>query len=366
MSYRSDGDWPRRGSSSRPVLATLLVTLSSAAVLIPWLVDTALYRVGIAVRILTIVIALLVVGFLVDLFIRRSRARKRRGITRSIRRGSSRFLAYDARISSDERESLVSLTRTFSEAVANLGRENAAERLGGVYTLEQIARFSETDGRSVFEILIEHLKSRASLATERDDAAAELAKPEIASKAANRQLDPDIQAAVAVVVRLANHLRLRLDLSDLDLQDLKLPDASLIGVDFSGTNLARADLSLSDLSRGNLQAANLREADLTSARLEGAFIEGANLTGANLANGNLTSALLTRVSLNGAVLVGASLQDAVLSNVQLRNATLVGADLTNAYLEAVDSDTATRWPEGFDFSIAKELPNPNTQGGLRG
>jgi hypothetical protein len=90
-----------------------LVTLSSVAVLIPWLVDTALYRVGIAVRILTVVITLLMIGFLVDLFIRRSRARKRREVTRSIGRRSSTFLAYDPRITSDERDSFISLTRTF-------------------------------------------------------------------------------------------------------------------------------------------------------------------------------------------------------------------------------------------------------------
>jgi Pentapeptide repeats (8 copies) len=201
------------------------------------------------------------------------------------------------------------VTDRYIKAIEQLGSDKLDVRIGGIYALERIARDSAGDHPVVMGVLTAFIREHSH------DPWPPPGHP--AGRATDPSPRPDIQAAVAVVLRR----EVKRDIGQIDLAGADLRGAFLAGADFRRANLRGAFLDCANLSR----------ADLADAALDGVDLFSADLALANLASAGLGSA-------------------------GLRNASFVGADLTNADLAfAEDLSEATftaanlagvRWPEG--------------------
>lgn len=235
-------------------------------------------------------------------------------------------------------------TSRYTEAIAQLGHEEATIRMGGIHALERLARDSESDRPTIVRVLCSFYRSKSPAPESPSDRAP-----------ARRLLAVDLSAAIEALLRLSELLpsvsRL-IDLSHSDLSGANLRGARLEGASLRNTHLARCSMERANLNGADLGVANLTGAYLLSTSFNGSSLSHADLTGAyllntNLANANLAHANLTdanlyeakliaanvnRADLTNAKLTNANLYDAKLVEANLRNANLTGAKLTNANL----------------------------------
>jgi uncharacterized protein YjbI with pentapeptide repeats len=221
------------------------------------------------------------------------------------------------------------ITSRFNDAVAHLGAESLAKRLGGIYALERIAYDSGRDHLQIMEVLTGSIRDRAAWA--------ECPPPE--------RVAPDLQAVITVLGRRnRRHEREAptLDLSDTDLRKVSFEQRHLEGALFRRAHLEEAIFENAHMAHCRFDDAHLERADLSWGNLEGAgferaHLEGAKLTRAHLQETNfrdarLDDAELVHVSLERAEMQGASLKNAYLVWANLEGASLMGADLTGATL----------------------------------
>lgn len=262
------------------------------------------------------------------------------------------------------------VSERFGKAVEQLGSEQQELRLGGIYSLEQLARDSPDDHWTAFEVLVAFVRSHAPL--DERCVPADKVPGEVAA------ISIDLQAVLTVVGRRAwekdrglvdlartclvdadlssSHLAFaylyNANLTGANLIDADLSDANLTGADLTGAELTGASLAETDLNLAHLSVARLWEADLTGANLTGADLADADLVDATLTGADLTGADLAGADLHGTDLTGARLRDANLTGAQLNSANLIGVTLAGAVLTGVTLDGAlydstTSWPEGF-------------------
>jgi uncharacterized protein YjbI with pentapeptide repeats/membrane protein implicated in regulation of membrane protease activity len=335
--------WRRRlGVSALFALAVVALAAVSALVIRfapPWLVSTSgltgaarleeLSRVRIALLVL-------VVGALaaaVALYLFRSAVRERRDENR-------------------ERE----LTERFMRAVDQIGHPALDVRLGGIYSLERLARESPDNHGPVIEILAAFVREHAPWPARNGNG--------------RRRPATDVQAAVTIIGRrvveydtgapislpftalggatlTGAHLERAL-LSGANLEGADLFKAHLNAADLEGANLRNAGLLLASLNDTVLWGANVEGARLYGASLEGAALKGANLKGAGLTGANLKDAGLHSADLTGADLTGANLEGAGLEGANLEGANMQGSNLRGAVLLNALYDERTIWPGGLD------------------
>jgi hypothetical protein len=208
------------------------------------------------------------------------------------------------------------ITERFSKAIEQLGSDKPEVILGGIYTLERIARDSEPDQWTIMEVLTAFVRQNAPVIKENESQSLKDQKKFL-------ELRISIQACLTVIAE-RKHPDLenkRLDLTEVNISGLNLKGLNLKGFNFTGANLTEAKLYKADLTG----------ADLTGANLTGAKLTGANLTLADLTLADLTGADLTEADLFGATLTGADLTQANLTGANLTGADLTGANLTGAY-----------------------------------
>lgn len=198
------------------------------------------------------------------------------------------------------------ITERFSKAIEQLGSDKPEVILGGIYTLERIARDSAPDQWTIMEVLTAFVRQNAPVIKENESQS-----PEDQEKLLKLRIS--IRACLTVIGE-----RKYPDLENkyIDLTEVNLSGFSLVGFKLKGFNFTGA----------NLFKANLFKANLTEANLTEAVLAGADLTGANLFRANLTEANLILANLTGADLKGADLKGAYLFR-----ANLTGANLTGAY-----------------------------------
>jgi Pentapeptide repeats (8 copies) len=251
-------------------------------------------------------------------------------------------------------------------AVDPSGAKQIELRLGGIYTLERIARESPDAHWPIMEILTAYLRRNA-----------------VASGLSHQrsETDGDLQGVITVLGRRRyKYDRAALNLRGITLPGLDLRGVQLADVDFSEASLEGAALVEAHLEGAILIGANLRDAQLTDAYLEGArlmkadlggatayraHLPRAELTGANLQQTALAGAFLqkadfTRACLEGAKLAGAHLEDATLLDARLdqadltraylHGANLAGAlDLTQRQIDGAYGDGTTQLPYGLEY-----------------
>ncbi|MCA2668708.1 MAG: pentapeptide repeat-containing protein [Microcystis sp. M114S2] len=206
------------------------------------------------------------------------------------------------------------ITERFSKAVEQIGNPKEEVVIGGIYSLERIAKDSPKDQWTIMEVLTSYIRKNSPIPSniqQLEPAAREKALEKLPS------VSISVQAALTVIGRRK------------------------VENDQAGDNLAETtdsnkikilDLSRTNLREANLIRANLDRAYLYRANLNGAYLDRAYLNGANLYRANLDRAYLYRAYLNGANLNGANLYRAYLNGANLDGANLDGANLDGAYL----------------------------------
>jgi len=181
-------------------------------------------------------------------------------------------------------------TENFSRAVAQLGDDQTAVRVGGVYALERIARGAVDDHWTVMEMLAELVRNEAKIGVRPPG-----------------ELPSDVQAALTVIGRREeariseeSEKELWIDLSGTDLGGAKLKGASLPHVnlskahlewaDFRGANLWHADFTGAHLEHASFDSATLRETKFQNATTDGAVFDGADLREAKITDDQLAAA----------------------------------------------------------------------------
>ena len=228
------------------------------------------------------------------------------------------------------------ITERFSKAIEQLGSDKPEVILGGIYTLERIARDSEPDQWTIMEVLTAFVRHNVPIIEENESQSPKDQKKFL-------ELRIYIQACLTVIAE-RKHPDLenkRLDLTKVNISGFNLAGFNLVGFKLTGANLTGANLTEANLTEANLfranltvaklTKANLTGADLTGAYLTGAYLTGADLTGAYLTGAYLFSTKLTEADLTGANLTGADLTRANLTGAYLTRANLTGANLTGAY-----------------------------------
>jgi uncharacterized protein YjbI with pentapeptide repeats len=253
------------------------------------------------------------------------------------------------------------ITELFAKAIEQLGSNTLELQLGGIYSLERIAREANPqDHWTVMEVLTAYVRERAPRRRDENEVEEDPALPR------NEGLPsptPQIQAILTVLGR-----RVQSYSGDRDaLQDLRRLD--LTGADLRGAYLHEADLRRCNFSQSDLSSANLNDADLSDAflfdtilhrtYLYNARLHGCTLVSASLQEANLHSANLSMADLRWADLRAAEFLNTDLQGADLREANLSDAiDLTQAQIDQAlgDRDTVlpnhlhhpVHWPEGND------------------
>ncbi|MBD2443534.1 pentapeptide repeat-containing protein [Dolichospermum sp. FACHB-1091] len=209
------------------------------------------------------------------------------------------------------------ITERFSKAIEQLGSDKPEVILGGIYTLERIARDSESDQWTIMEVLTAFVRQNAPIIKENESQS-----PEDQEKF--QKLRISIQACLTVI---AERKHPDLENKYIDLTEVNISGFNLIELNLKGFNFTVANLTEAKLTRADLEGADLYKADL-----EGAYLTEANLTEAELTEADLTEADLTEADLTRAYLIKADLTRAYLIKADLTEADLTGADLTGADL----------------------------------
>jgi hypothetical protein len=226
-------------------------------------------------------------------------------------------LIFTARTHQLQRETQV--TDRYTKAIAQLGDDNLAVRLGGIYAVERIAVDSKRDLPTVVEVLSSFVRE-----TTRD----------LPPLATTTKPATDVQAAISVLGRLPT-------VRGVSRGDLSF--AHLEGADFSETNLSGANLSGADMVGARFFRANLTDTRIFRANLVRAWLFGANLTRAHLDGAHLSEANLSLVDLSKA-----DLRDVDLSGARLYNADLSTASgLTQGQIDAAEGNSRTRLPSAL-------------------
>lgn len=163
------------------------------------------------------------------------------------------------------------ITERFTNAISQLGNSDGKLQvtLGGIYSLERIARDSPTDRPAIIEILAAFVRNEAPWPPKPGQLP--LTTP-LAQLPRLRDRLPAVQVALTVLGRMPR------------------PTGVAARVDLRHTDLRRADLAGADLGHTRLEEAHLERAWLNGARLEGAWLHGADLSEAGLAEANLQGA----------------------------------------------------------------------------
>ena len=238
------------------------------------------------------------------------------------------------------------ITDRFTKAVEQLGNQDPSVRLGGIFSLERIARESERDHPAVMEILSAYVRAHA--------------------KDQDPSRRPDIRAAMLVIGRrrierdedsdgTALHLE-GVDLSKLDLTKGNYARISFVGAKFSDATLADTQFDRADLTDSDLDGADLRQAT---------FSGRAKLINASLRHARLFHAVLRGADLSGAVLTGANLwhcdlREADFTGAKLDSSFLLEADFKGAHFQGADISGAVVLPTQFDSASEKPTSLPST------
>lgn len=245
------------------------------------------------------------------------------------------------------------ITERFSKAVEQLGSDKIEVRLGGIYSLERIAKDSPADHWTIMEVLSAFIREQLPLTPKKQSqpnfAESFLQSQKTEDKLTQLEFSTDIRAALTVIERRESSqdpedsriALLRTNFSQTNLWGVKLQEVDLRNANFEKTLLQETCLQGADLSNANFQEAwlayaNLQGANLWLTNLQEAFLAEANLQTANLWNANLKWSHLINANLQQANLMSANLQGAALQNANLNDSILLATDLRNTNNLTID------------------------------
>jgi uncharacterized protein YjbI with pentapeptide repeats len=265
------------------------------------------------------------------------------------------------------------ISERFSKAIEQLAHEDIYIRLGGIYSLEKIARDSPEDHWRIMQVLTAFIRESSQIkrGLEKND-------PET-------KFPTDLQGALTVIIHRNwhnDHDNKGLDLSYTNLRNADLTDfsksrdisrespnlcnanlsnANLSNANLSNVNLSNADLFNADLGGANLSHSNLRNTDLQLTNLRNANLESADLYGntklwsVQLQNANLTASDIRKADFYGAKLAGANLKGAKLEGTDLKRANLELVSIDEEQLKMAKLSQETVMPNGQKYDGAISL-----------
>jgi uncharacterized protein YjbI with pentapeptide repeats len=275
------------------------------------------------------------------------------------------------------------ITERIIKATEQLGSQEMAVRIGGIYSLWRTAMDSplESDKRNILDILCAFIRMQRPNSAPTQQTSQRrcrivrgkkgivyskklIAKPNSTSHKNQLPLADDTQIALSLIGRRYQELKLKkkynpnlsgaylasangemLDLFKANLQNTNLQDANLFGADIrmadmSGANLNRTQMGGADLRLTTLKNVKMQQADLTRANLAGANLEGGHLQQANMTFANCQKANMTYANLHKAKLINTNLQNASVFMANLQEANLQLADLQRADLTKTNLNSA--------------------------
>ncbi|MHB9023723.1 MAG: pentapeptide repeat-containing protein [Armatimonadota bacterium] len=196
------------------------------------------------------------------------------------------------------------ITERFTKAVEQLGSDNLAICLGGIYSLERIAKDSSKDYLSVIEILTMFIRQH---------------------RAWENKFPEDMQAILKVLGRRSRFFtkgeNQLLSLSGANLQGAKLTGGHFEGFDFTDTKMQEATCIHAKMSFARFYGTNLSRAVFIHADLNKTTIIGADMRNAVLWEADLSGADISYVDFSGASFDKAILVGCKLSYCNLERAT---------------------------------------------
>lgn len=242
-------------------------------------------------------------------------------------------------------------TGRYTEAIAQLGDDSIAIRLGGVYALERIARDSPRDRGTILEVLTTYLRHHS---------------PAPRPDEAREKLAVDVAAAALVVGRITQMSppTIRVDLTHTNLRGADLTGANLYHARLGHSDLTRANLARAELSRAYLFGADLMGANLVDANLRLARAQSASFAGARMRRVSFRAAYLRNANLSHSVLVEANLSRADLSNADFTGADLSNADLTAARMTSAIFEKARGYKNPTLATDSEDQDSDATRGGI--
>lgn len=262
------------------------------------------------------------------------------------------------------------ITESFAKAIEQLSSDKLETRLGGIYTLERIARESEREYWPIMEVLTAYVREHAPWPPPQ-----QLGQPCVELQVSDREIDHDREEPIA---------------SGGSVESMWLAGSDYLAVLPRGGKRPREDISTETRPPADVQAiltvvgrrdeqrrkqdkaegrslvlhkTDLRGVDLSGAHFEGANFENAHLEDADLWKAYLDDAHLEEAHLQGAWLFGTHLQHAHLEKAHLQGATLWKTDFFEAKLEGAHLEGAKLWGaslvaadlEGAHFDKRTEL-----------
>ncbi|MEM0979694.1 MAG: pentapeptide repeat-containing protein [Cyanobacteria bacterium P01_H01_bin.58] len=182
------------------------------------------------------------------------------------------------------------ITERFSVAVEQLGHEQTAVRIGGIYSLERIAQDSPRDYWTIMEILAAFIRDRRNWIAWED-------LPE------EPKIEKDITPAIIVLGRCDRSQQPAN--SPIYLQSCDFRRCAFINDNFPNTLFHKSHFGQANLSGSNFQGSSFRRS---------------NLTDANLKNADFSNTNLTRSKLNRADVTNCNFQNADISEADLSHA----------------------------------------------
>ncbi|MFE2239294.1 pentapeptide repeat-containing protein [Streptomyces virginiae] len=220
------------------------------------------------------------------------------------------------------------VTDRYVEAIKLLSSENMTVRIGGIFSLERIARDSKDDRLTVVELLTAHV---------RESTRENPRSPKVTHIAA------DVQAALTVLGRRSTEPNdHRLDFYHCGLNNAHLSDgdfrrslfyySNLSGAGFAGAQLDGAGLSFCEAEGAAFSHASAREADFVNAIYRNGWFLAADLTDCDFYGCDLSgSDFGRRYAEDG----NPPIPPAILANARLTRAKLNGTNLRGVDLSTV-------------------------------
>jgi uncharacterized protein YjbI with pentapeptide repeats len=242
------------------------------------------------------------------------------------------------------------LTDRFVKAAEMLAdRERMEVRLGGIYTLERIARDSPNDHWTVMQLLIGFVEDRAKEPDAFDFLAKDITAALTAIGKRNVENDPKFVTRTG-----AQHL------TKLELRASYLCFATLSWLNFDRAKLELVNLSSSQLVMVSLKYASIGDCAISqtwffSGELTGAFFEKCNLSGSKFVETVVKDCRFSGCDLTGAVFMFADLSETQF----FKKSNLLGTDfrLAEGLTEPMQVTEADNWKQAiYSPEFANKLP----------
>lgn len=243
------------------------------------------------------------------------------------------------------------VSERFIKAIELLSDDRIQMRLGGVYSLERIARDSKEDHPVVMDVLLAFIRDRSQRRINSKDSFLQDFMNQIDAQKSMNQIDAkntnnteDIRSAILVVVQrnrkydkenfepnLQHACLDGLNLSNLNLEKFNFSNASLKGTILKGSRLAYANFNMANLDNAKLQNTKAFSASFMYSSMKWVRLD----SNSSWMNVDLRYATLNEANINGATLDRSDLRFA-----SFKKAKLMRSRLRKTYLEYVIFDEA--------------------------